>query len=284
MFNVPLHHLQLETVILANGSYVEIPQFVSEASQRILDFVETEGIFRKAGSTARQKIIISSLESGHQLGRDHHVIDIANVLKTFIRDLPEPLLPYSLQDALLRCLLCENTKYTLMITILLLPPLTLNTLAYLMQFLYTVSQQSHANKMTIENLAIILTPNIMPIAEMIQQRLNSHVRVVQLLIENANEIGVIPERLCEKFCDIELTTKQQQSLNLTDKKKKKRRSGSLTRMFNGFKKIVGAIGSSESLDKTAEAIGDSIQSTPCLSKSAKKRKVTDNISFSSKKK
>lgn len=56
-------------------------------------------------------------------------------------------------------------------------------------------------------------------------------------------------------------------------------------MFNGFRKIVGAIGSSENLDITPpENIEFSNTTTPCLNKSAKKRKVLEPQAFSSKKK
>jgi len=46
----------------------------------------------------------------------------------------------------------------------------------------------------------------------------------------------------------------------------------LTRVFNGIRKIVGAMGSSsESLEKTPE-----IERTPILTKSSKKRKANEN--------
>lgn len=51
-------------------------------------------------------------------------------------------------------------------------------------------------------------------------------------------------------------------------------------MFNGLRKIVGVIGSAENLDSTAEHE----PATPCLSKSAKKRKLADVSAFSAKKK
>lgn len=61
IFRVPLHHLELCDVILANGSVVQIPKFVADATNRILEQVETEGIFRKAGSSLRQKEIRASI-------------------------------------------------------------------------------------------------------------------------------------------------------------------------------------------------------------------------------
>lgn len=238
----------------------------------------------------------ANLESGIPLGKSHHVIDVANILKTFFRDLPEPLLPTgNIQEALIRCLLAGEQKvYDLMITCLLLPPITLNTLAFFLQFLHTVSLNSNVNKMTVENLAIILTPNLMPIAEMIQQRLTSHVKVIQLLIENSHQIGVIPLGILEKLNEtVSVVVRSTDSSMMTgggssntDKKKKKRRSGSLTRMIHGLMKKVGAKGSSECLDKTDEHpdMTMAIAATPCLNKSSKKRKVVDGMPFSAKKK
>ncbi|XP_053693936.1 uncharacterized protein LOC128741857 [Sabethes cyaneus] len=290
IFNVPLHTLELTDVILANGYVAQVPLFVSNACQRILEQINTEGLFRKAGSAKRQLEIKASIESGKYLAKSYHVIDIANILKTFFRDLPEPLLPTgNIQEALIRCLLSgEHKVHNLMITCLLLPPITVNTLAFFMQFLHTVSLHSSANKMTAENLAIIFAPNLMPIAQMIQQRLASHVKVIQLLIENSHKIGVIPESVFDKINDSVTNIRLAGDLHnstlvcsATEKKKKKRRSGSITRMFHGLKKIVGAVGSSESLDKPDESLKAAV--TPCLNKS-KKRKVTDNMPFSAKKK
>ena len=54
---MPLHALELADVILANGGVVQIPVFVSDACDRILENVQTEGLFRKAGSSKRQQEI-----------------------------------------------------------------------------------------------------------------------------------------------------------------------------------------------------------------------------------
>lgn len=57
-------------------------------------------------------------------------------------------------------------------------------------------------------------------------------------------------------------------------------------MFNGLRKIVGNIGSSDNLDNTNEnnLSVPSSQMTPCLSKSTKKRKIDPITTFSAKKK
>jgi hypothetical protein len=55
VFKVPLHRLHHEVVLLNCGTAVEVPGFVARACSHIKQHIETEGIFRKAGSTSRQK-------------------------------------------------------------------------------------------------------------------------------------------------------------------------------------------------------------------------------------
>lgn len=71
VFNVPLKSLDLAEVKLSNGSVCRVPQFVSDACMLIMENVEVEGLFRKAGSAARQKEIrvsrinVKILEKSH---------------------------------------------------------------------------------------------------------------------------------------------------------------------------------------------------------------------------
>ena len=44
----------------------------------------------------------ASLDCGKKFGPDHHVIDVANILKMFFRELPEPLIPHAYHDVLLK--------------------------------------------------------------------------------------------------------------------------------------------------------------------------------------
>lgn len=74
------------------------------------------------------------LDAGCSLSEDHHEIDVANVLKTFLRELPDPLIPHSFHDLFLRCtLLSERKTEAIMLACLLLPTEHLNTLTYIMQ-------------------------------------------------------------------------------------------------------------------------------------------------------
>lgn len=84
------------------------------------------------------------------LGNDHHVIDVAVVLKSFLRHLPEPLIPYAFHELFLRCSLIEKKEEAILLACLLLPPEHLNVLCYLFQVSFFVDDFSYApNNITI---------------------------------------------------------------------------------------------------------------------------------------
>lgn len=264
--------MDLDDAVLSNGSVVQVPKFVLSACRRIQAESTAIGIFRKTGSVKKQVEIQQFLELGGSIDKSHNVIDVANLLKKFFRELPEPLIPLgAIQESLLRCLLSSSYEKkidALMLTCLLLPPITINTLAFFLQFLQVIIQQANVNLMSADNLVKILTPSLMPTpVNAPENRLQSHFKVVELLMENANLIGVVPDRIMR---DLNIVPQMPALTPDEHKKKKQRRSGSVTRMLTGFKKIVGAIGSSESLDKSNDTL-DEI-STPLVTKSSKKRR------------
>lgn len=296
---MPLQNLQLTDAILVNGCVVQVPHFISDSCQKILDGAEVEGIFRKAGSLQRLKEIRAGIENGKPLSRSLNVIDLGDVLKSFFRDLPEPLLsPGTCQEMMLRCLLLPRESErvrALMLTCLLLPPLTLNTLAFFMQFLHQIASHSTVNRMTPENLAIVFNQSLMPLSEPFNgRRLENHKMVIQLLIENSKDIGMVPQPMIDQLATAALKPSQEQKA-----KTKKRRSSSVTRFcVNGLKKIVNNV-RRESVDNNLDgapsggkgpALGDInyLSQTPLLT--TKKRKhieianIADTIGFSAKKK
>ncbi|XP_058805658.1 rho GTPase-activating protein 11A-like [Phymastichus coffea] len=287
VFNTHLSYLPLDVVNLSSGAIIHVPVFVSQATTCILKNITQEGLFRKAGSQLRQKEIIARLDNGGQLGDKNNIIDVGNCLKTFFRNLPEPLIPYIYHDLFVRCQMLKTNKlYALLLACILLPPHHLNTLAYLMEFLKAVSTHEQQNKMGIDNLARVFGPNIMPLQETtmvaVQMRLDAHLNIVKLLIENAEKIGVLPHDISEAISTGSIDNELDQSdpSHSFKNKKKKHRSGSLTRMLTGLKKIVGKNSSPNGMDATESRLLDidSNQSlvTPSL-KAGKKRKVTDSM-------
>lgn len=267
VFNVPLQNLQLTDAILVNGGVVQVPHFISDSCQKILDHAETEGIFRKAGSAQRLKEIRLGLENGKPISRTLNVIDLGDVLKSFFRDLPEPLLaPGMCQEMMLRCLLIpreEEKTRALLLTCLLLPSITLSTLSFFMQFLNKIASQSKVNRMTVQNLAIVFTPSLMPLTEQFNSiRLSNHVKVIEMLIENSMDIGLVPKEIVDQLSVVAHT----QSTQDAKAKSKKRRSSSVTRFcVNGLKKIVNNV-RRESVDNTLDGGGGGSTATGTVNK------------------
>lgn len=187
VFKTHLSYLPLDVVNLKTGAIVQVPLFVSQATAFLLKHVSEEGLFRKAGSQIRQREIVSRLDGGGTLGDKNNPIDVANCLKSFFRNLPEPLIPYVYHDLFVRCNMLKSNSCkvnALLMACLLLPPPHLNTLAYLMEFLKTVASHEGQNKMSIDNLARVIGPNVMPLQETtmvaVQSRLDAHLNIVKV--------------------------------------------------------------------------------------------------------
>lgn len=245
VFNTSLTLLPLDVVPLTSGAIVHVPVFVCQAAQFLLKNVSQEGLFRKAGSQARQKEIMARLDNGGALGDKYTPVDIASCLKTFFRNLPEPLIPFMYHDLFVRCnMLKTHRDEALLLACLVLPTYHLNTLAYFMEFLNKVASYDKQNKMGVDNLARVVGPNVMPLQETtmiaMQTRLEAHLTIVKFLIENAQKIGVIPEEITEAL-SMDSLGSIENDLDLSDhssfqRKKKKHRSGSLTsknKQFSG---------------------------------------------------
>lgn len=187
VFKTPLFYQALDIVNLSSGGIVHVPVFVIQASTFLEKYITQEGLFRKAGSHARQKELVSRLDSGGSLGEKNHAVDVANCLKSFFRDLPEPLIPYPYHDLFVHCALLKSCRIqALLLACVLLPPYHLNTLAFFMEFLKKVSMYEKQNKMSVENLAKVIGPNIMPLQDMsmsaVQNRLQMHLSIVKVML------------------------------------------------------------------------------------------------------
>ncbi|XP_012229891.1 rho GTPase-activating protein gacU-like isoform X2 [Linepithema humile] len=283
IFKTPLFYQALDIVNLSSGAIVHVPVFVIHASTFLEKYITQEGLFRKAGSQARQKELISRLDSGGSLGEKNNAIDVASCLKSFFRDLPEPLIPYTYHDLFIHCALLKNCRIqALLLACTLLPPYHLNTLAFFMEFLKKVSMYEKQNKMSIENLAKVVGPNIMPLQDTsmsaVQNRLQMHLTIIKILIENSENIGILPPHIaqCISTETSGSTDNGLDSFELHGKsKKKKHRSGSLTRMFNGLKKIVGK-GADDAFNiNNPQPSVHSVQMNAPSNKFTKKRKVVE---------
>lgn len=75
------------------------------------------------------------LDAGGCVSDGHHPIDVASVLKLYLRCLPDPLISAEVQDLLLRCRITagEDALKPILHTLLLLPVLHVHLLHYIME-------------------------------------------------------------------------------------------------------------------------------------------------------
>uniref|UniRef100_A0A3Q4H8E3 Rho GTPase-activating protein 1-like n=1 Tax=Neolamprologus brichardi TaxID=32507 RepID=A0A3Q4H8E3_NEOBR len=125
--------------------------------------LEIEGIFRRSANVTLVKEVQLRYNSGATVNfREMEDVHLAAViLKTFLRELPEPLLTYQLYNDIVN-FACNESQVTVMKTLVeSLPEENYASLRYLITFLAQVSANSEVNKMTNSNLAVVFGPNLL---------------------------------------------------------------------------------------------------------------------------
>ncbi|XP_068509414.1 rho GTPase-activating protein 44 isoform X13 [Syngnathus scovelli] len=125
-----------------------------------------EGLFRVAPSASKLKKLKASLDCGvldaQEYSSDPHAI--AGALKSYLRELPEPLMTMELYDEWIQASNIQDMDkrlQALMGTCAKLPTDNLNNFRYLVKFLAKLSEYQDYNKMTPGNMAIVLGPNLL---------------------------------------------------------------------------------------------------------------------------
>lgn len=204
IFGVPFNALPHSVV----PEYGHIPSFLVEACTSLEEHIHTEGLFRKSGSVIRLKALKNKLDHGESCLSSAPPCDIAGLLKQFFRELPEPILPADLHEALCKAQQLgteEKNKATLLLSCLIADH-TVHILRYFFNFLKNVSLRSNENKMDSSNLAVIFAPNLLQTSEghekmsaNTEKRLRLQAAVVQTLIDCASDIGRVPDFILEKI-------------------------------------------------------------------------------------
>ncbi|XP_036945854.1 rho GTPase-activating protein 44 isoform X5 [Acanthopagrus latus] len=128
--------------------------------------MQEEGLFRVAPSASKLKKLKASLDCGvldvQEYSSDPHAI--AGALKSYLRELPEPLMTTELYDEWIQASNIQDMDkrlQALMAACEKLPTDNLNNFRYLIKFLAKLSEYQDANKMTPGNMAIVLGPNLL---------------------------------------------------------------------------------------------------------------------------
>lgn len=126
------------------------------------DALETEGLFRRSANVLKIKEYKEQANKGERVPiRDAH--EAAVLLKTFFRELKEPLLTFDLYDEVVKSG-WNNDDYKREASILVMERLPENNyklLKYIIHFLTRVMERVEFNRMTSQNLSIVFGPNLL---------------------------------------------------------------------------------------------------------------------------
>ncbi|XP_076833995.1 rho GTPase-activating protein 11A isoform X2 [Brachyhypopomus gauderio] len=189
--------------------YGDIPCFVADACTCLMGHLDTEGLFRKSGSIVRMKELRAKLEQAVECLPTALPLDVAGLLKLFFRELPEPVLTTELHSSFLKAqelpTVEEKTSATLLLSCVL-PHENVNVLRFFLGFLRRVSLRCAENKMDSSNLSVIFAPTLFHGGEgtekmnaTTEKRLKLEAAVVQCLIDNAQDLGAVPDFLLAKI-------------------------------------------------------------------------------------
>ncbi|MEQ2282377.1 hypothetical protein AMECASPLE_000044 [Ameca splendens] len=130
--------------------------------------LKEEGLFRAPGQTNHVRELQDAFDRGEKPVFDSStdVHTVASLLKLYIRELPEPIIPFSKYTQFLSCaqLLSKDKEMAIVELskqVKSLPQVNYNLLKYICKFLDEVQLQSNDNKMSVHNLATVFGPNIL---------------------------------------------------------------------------------------------------------------------------
>lgn len=207
IFGVPLEELLIRPTtysVLETGSGEALvpPVIVSLVNHIRANGTRVEGLFRLAGNHASIQEMKRLMDSGDTIAwATYDIHSVANLLKVFLRELPEPLFTFRFFDRWMNAIKfspaseasseASNLRMDYILALLSsLPRPNKNLLRYLFSFLNELAiNTSETTKMNAHNLAVVLGPNLIqpgvqpsePVAMMTLQ--SNIIDLVEIFIE-----------------------------------------------------------------------------------------------------
>ncbi|CAD6912104.1 unnamed protein product [Tilletia controversa] len=224
VFGIPLEILVdrngADSTLGASASHLRVPSFIDDiiSAMKQMD-VSVEGIFRKNGNIRRLKELSEALDRDPSQVNllDDNPVQLAALLKKWLRELPDPLLTFKLHKLFVASQKLEETERLriLRMVTMLLPKGHRDTMEVLFVFLKWVASFSHVDeetgsKMDLQNLALVLGPNILyskgadPTKD---ETFLANAAIMQLL-DNQDDFWTVPEDLEGILQDRELLNPQ----------------------------------------------------------------------------
>eukprot|EP00050_Salpingoeca_kvevrii_P007197 m.294466 g.294466 ORF g.294466 m.294466 type:complete len:373 (-) comp12996_c0_seq1:626-1744(-) len=204
IFGTALRALPAECFTVTSEG-LRIPRFLVQIGSILRKDIEAQGLFRVCGSAARMRKAQTAIDAGADVDATVNVHDVAGILKSFLRDLPEPLLTFRLYHSFVDAwrLEEEDRIRAILLLCLELPPENLHTIVFVLRLLQEVANAHDLNKMDASNLSAIFAPTLLRpqddgtggISEL--ELLNHSVTtsIVEFLITYNSDpgVGVIPD-------------------------------------------------------------------------------------------
>ncbi|KAJ7174037.1 CDC42 rho GTPase-activating protein [Mycena crocata] len=174
LFGVPL-----EDLMGFDGEKGGIPRVVRDAIQFIRESgMEEEGLFRRSPQSVMLRAAQEAYDRGNVVSLDTfgdpHLAAV--LLKKYLRDLPEPVIPESLYPIVRRCPMPSPSAdtsdpanvergiaavaYIRDVLLPQLPPCVYILLSHVLHLMHEVSLRVASNRMDAHNLAVVLCPNL----------------------------------------------------------------------------------------------------------------------------
>ncbi|KAF9429337.1 hypothetical protein BGZ76_001442 [Entomortierella beljakovae] len=230
-FGVPLEILVerngVDSVLGFGPGRIRIPSFIDDSISAMKNMdMSVEGVFRKNGNIRRLKELSETIDkdpSSVNLAEDNPV-QVAALLKRFLRDLPDPLLTFKLHRLFIVSQKMEDPavrKTVLHLTCCLLPKPNRDCMEAICSFLRWVASFSHVDeetgsKMDLHNIATVVTPNMLysKSKDPIKDESFLAIETVMGLLEFQDEFCLVPEDLSLILSDQDLV---ESSMDLSSK-------------------------------------------------------------------
>lgn len=162
--NLPTQQFGVTLQFIKQNYGVSIPPVMRQCIEYLdqPDALETEGIFRRSANVLKIKHLKEIANLGETLSfNDPH--EAAVLLKTFLRELKEPLLTFELYEEIVHFQSWSKDEMLRQVQILVmekLPEDNYIVLKYVTGFLSRVMERQDLNKMSAQNLAVVFGPNL----------------------------------------------------------------------------------------------------------------------------
>lgn len=142
---------------MVNDDGFQVPAILASMKRSLIEYggLKQEGIFRLAGEQTEIKRI-KEIMNKKEFVSSNDVNTIASLIKIWFRELPTPILNCVPPDSIFH----SNDVTGCVKAFEELPDLQKTLLSWLMDLLIKTSQNSKENKMTSQNLAIVVAPNL----------------------------------------------------------------------------------------------------------------------------